>query len=69
MKNNFPKTSFFLSILIFIISVIAFWFLFRIINNNNLAVLVKEQEWQQEFDRRNEIRALDNSIKVVSKYS
>ena len=65
MKRNFPKIPFFLSIAFFIFSLSAFVFFFKLINHHNNESLTKEEKWQKETDRRDEIKALDYSVKII----
>ncbi|MES3032240.1 MAG: hypothetical protein V4699_03305 [Patescibacteria group bacterium] len=65
MKSNFPKIPLFLSIMFFIVSLSAFLFLHKTINNSNAESQSKETEWKSEALRRDAIKALDNSIKMI----
>ncbi len=65
MKNTFPKIPFLLSIIFFIFSVAVFVFFFRLINERNEESQIKEEKWQKETDRRDEIKALDYSVKII----
>jgi len=64
-QNNFPKIPFFLSIIFFGISLFIFLFFYRAININNKESQSKELEWQTEMQRREAIKTLDNSVKMV----
>ena len=65
MKNNFPKIPFFISILFFCLFFLAFLYLYKEINNNDEESQSAESEWQIEAQRRDEIRALENSVKII----
>ena len=65
MKNNFPKIPFFISILFFCLFFSAFLYLYKETNNNDEESRLAESEWQVEAQRRDEIRALNNSIKII----
>src|SRR3989338_9872107 len=65
MQNNFPKVPLLLSIIFFMFSCFAFFFLYREINNNNKKLQLAENEWQVEAFRQDEIKMLENSIKIV----
>ena len=65
MRNNFPKTSFLLSLIFFIFSCAVFVFLFLQIKNKNEETQSKELAWQTETLRRDEIKALDHSVKII----
>lgn len=65
MQNNFPKIQFFSSIFFLFISLFAFFYFFRTINTNYDEFALKELEWQTESDRREGIKALDRSVKMI----
>ena len=65
MKNNFPKTSFLISLLSFCVFLFIFVSFYRAINNNNKESELKELKWQKEALKRDEIRSLDNSIEII----
>lgn len=65
MQNNFPKISLLLSTTFFCISLFAFFFFYKMLNNNNQELQLKEEKWLSETLRRDEIRALDHSIKTI----
>lgn len=65
MKNYFPKIPLLLSITFFAILVAAFMFSFQQINNENLEAQLKEGEWHNETERREEIKSLNRSIKII----
>ena len=64
-QNNFPKIPLFLSILFFCVSFSVFLFFFKAIDNNNKELQSKELEWQTETHKRDEIKTLDNSVKII----
>ena len=63
--RNFPKKPLILSILFFCVFLSAFLYLYRQINNKNDELQLKETEFQTEALRRDEIKALDNSVKII----
>jgi hypothetical protein len=65
MKSNIPKKSLFLFTIIFGIVLSLFLYLYREINNKNQESELRETEWQTEAARRDDIKALDNSIKII----
>jgi hypothetical protein len=65
MQSNFPKIPFFLSAAFFILSCLIFVFFYKAINNNNIESQVREEEWQREALRREEIKTLDRSIEII----
>lgn len=65
MKNNFPKIKFFLSAIFFALSCFTLFFFYREINNKKRESQLKEIEWQNEAQRRDEINALDHSVKII----
>lgn len=65
MKNNFPKIPFILSVVFFLFSCSVFVFLLKVINDNNQKSQSKEQAWRAETQKRDEIRALDRSVKII----
>lgn len=65
MQNNFPKIPLFLSAIFFCIFLIVFLFFYRGIKNNNQESQLKESQWHSETLRRNEIKALDRSVRMV----
>lgn len=66
MKNNFPKILFFFSIIFFLLSLVAFLFFYRTINFRNQQSQLKEEKWQIEANRREGIKMLNNSVKMVT---
>jgi hypothetical protein len=65
MKNNFPKIPMFLSAIFFVFFCLAFLFFYKMINSNDKESQLKEGEWQSETTKRDEIRALDYSVKIM----
>jgi hypothetical protein len=65
MQGNFPKIPFFSSLIVFVFSCALFFFAYRAINNNNKELRLSEGQWQAEAQRRDEIRAIDQSVKVI----
>jgi hypothetical protein len=65
MKNNFPKIPLIFSAIFFCLSLVAFLFFYKAIGNNNKESQLREAEWQTETNRRNEIKTLDNSVKMI----
>jgi len=65
MQSNFPKVPFFISIIFFILSCLLFVYLNRLINSDDKEVRAKEERWQIEARRRDEIKALDRSVRVI----
>lgn len=64
-QSNFFKMPLFLSVIFFCISFFLFFFFFRVINSNNKESQLREGEWQSETLRRDGIKALDNSVKII----
>ena len=67
MQNNFPKIPLFLSVIFFICSTLVFLFFYRAINNNSKELQLREEEWQSETLRRDGLKALDYSVKMIEK--
>ncbi len=65
MKNKFPTTSLFVSVAIFLISMCGFLYLYKEINQNNQAWQMKDTEWRTETLRRENIKKLDDSVKMI----
>lgn len=65
MQNKFSKMPLFLSILFLGISLFFFLYLFRKTNENNQKLQIAENEWQREILRRDEIKMLDRSVKII----
>jgi hypothetical protein len=64
-KSTFPKIPFLFSILFFALSVTAFIFFYRTIEDKQGEFQTQEKKWVAETERRNEIKALDRSVKMV----
>ncbi len=64
-QSNFPKISLFFSAIFLIFSCLIFFFFYRAINNNEKESQAKELEWRNESFRRDEIKTLDRSIKII----
>jgi len=67
MKNNFPKIPLLISSLLFFICLFVFLYLYKDIKNNNKESQLAETQWQTEALRRDEIKMLDYSIKIIEK--
>ncbi|MFA6273718.1 MAG: hypothetical protein WC662_00990 [Candidatus Paceibacterota bacterium] len=65
MKFKFKKGSLIFSILFLVFSCTAFFLLYREINSNNIESEKMFLDWQTETVRRNEISALDRSMKNI----
>src|SRR3989338_5285050 len=65
MQNNFPKISFSLSVIFFVFSCVAFLYFWRGTNDNYNKLFISSGLWQEEASRREEIRSLDHSIKII----
>lgn len=65
MQPTFPKKPLILSIIFFIFSGLVFIFLLREINNKREISQLAEEKWQTETLRRENTKALLNSIKIV----
>ncbi|HTE48300.1 MAG TPA: hypothetical protein VK675_00120 [Candidatus Paceibacterota bacterium] len=65
MQSNFPKIPFFGSVIFFIVSCLFLIYFSRLINNNDSVAQLKESQWQIETQRRDEIKALDRSVKII----
>jgi uncharacterized protein YkvS len=71
MQNNphnfkkFKKMPFLFSILLLIFSCTVFFFLYKQINDNKKIAEKEQIEWQNETDRRNEIKSLERLIKEI----
>ena len=66
MQSNFPKVPFFLSISFFLLCLFSFLFLYQQVNNKNSLIEQAQSSWQTEAMRRNKIKSLDNSIKIIA---
>src|SRR3989344_9313610 len=65
MQSNFPKTPIVISIIFLLCSVAALFFSYRAIQNNDRKTREATIEWQREATKRDEIRQLDNSVKLI----
>lgn len=65
MQSNFPKIQLILSSILFFACLVSFAFIFRAIDNNNRELELKETTWQKEFIRREDIKKLDRSVKII----
>jgi len=65
MKSNFSKIPIFLSVIFFSIFLAAFLFFYKTITANDQESRMKEEEWQNEAERREEIKSLDRSVKII----
>lgn len=65
MKRNFPKTPFFISLIFCICSCLVFLYFHGVVNGNNEKSQLMEDEWQTEELKREEIKTLDHSIKII----
>src|SRR6185436_9428895 len=66
IQDSLAKIPLILSILFLALSCCAFFFFHREINIKNKELQSREEEWQSEVNRRVEIKALDNSIKIIT---
>ena len=65
-QSNFPKIPFFLSMLFLCIFLVAYSYSYKAINKNDIETRTKDAAWQKEEQRREEIRQLDNSIRIIA---
>ncbi|MFA5778057.1 MAG: hypothetical protein WC870_01010 [Candidatus Paceibacterota bacterium] len=63
---NFKKKPLIISIVFLLFSCLAFFFLYKEINNNKKIEELAQTEWQNEANRREGIKLLDRSIKTIS---
>ena len=66
-NNNFPKIPLLISVIFFAFSCFAFFFFFKEIKSNNEESQLRESKWQEETLRRDGIKALDHSVKVIER--
>ncbi len=66
MKNNPQKIYLFLSAMFLLLSCFIFYFLYRQINQKNSQSEQILMEWQKEAMRRDEIKSLEHSIKILA---
>lgn len=67
MRNNLQKIQLSLSFLFLVLSCLSFYFLYREINSNKEEGEQANVEWQMEVDRRDEIKSLDRSVKMIDR--
>lgn len=67
MQNNFPKIPLFLSLAFFGISLSLFFYFYREINSNNKESQNQNLQWQSQALKRDEIKTLDYSMKIIEK--
>src|SRR6185369_7104981 len=65
-QNYYPKTSLVLSLLFLCVSLVAYFYAYKTINSNDAETRTKEEAWDKEAQRSEEIRQLDNSIRIIS---
>lgn len=65
MPSNFPKIPLFVSLIIFSLSCVASVFFYRVIDDKNKEAEQRETKWHTEAERREEIKTLDNSVKII----
>src|SRR3989344_1642515 len=67
MKNNFSKPPVLYFSILFCVLLFAFLYFYRQTNNNHKKAEIAEVEWLVETFRRDKIKALEHSIKVIEK--
>ena len=67
MKYNFPKSLFFLSIVLLVFSSLSFVFLYKKIKENQTVSAQKMEEWQVENQKRNNIKSLEHLVQSVDR--
>jgi len=65
MKNKFKNFSIFLSITLFIVVAVAFYLFYKEIKNKNVNSEKIITIWQTEDSRRNEIKTIMKSVKII----
>lgn len=65
MQNKFKKSLIFISIIILILFIVAFWFLYNQVQKKNVNSEKVLTEWQVEDARRNEIKTIMKSIQTI----
>jgi len=65
MQNNLTKIQLSVSIIFLFFSIFIFSFTYYLINKSDIGFKVKEEKWQIEKFKRDEIKALDHSVKAV----
>ncbi|HEV7424451.1 MAG TPA: hypothetical protein VGO21_04650 [Candidatus Paceibacterota bacterium] len=66
MIKFFQKIPLFLSILFLVFSSAVFFYFYNQVENKNNQSQIKESDWQREVARRNEVKMLDHSVKIIS---
>lgn len=66
MPNHFPKLALPLSVVFFVFSCTAFYFLYQKINKNNIIAEENNIVWQNEANRRDILSSMDRSIKAIA---
>ena len=64
--QNFKKTLFFSSIFFFVFSLLVFYFLYKETNKNKKVAEDTLIDWQNEKQKRDEIKSLDTLVKSIS---
>ncbi len=67
MQNNFPKIPLALSIIFFVLSCLTFFLVYRETNSNYQKSGRASVQWQSQARRRDEMKSLDHSIKIIEK--
>ncbi len=65
MKNKTPKIQLFFSTLFLLLSLGVYFVLYKGVNDNDRESRTREETWQQESKRRQDIKTLDHSVKVI----
>ena len=65
MKNTFFKMQLIVCLLILILSFVGLFFFYKNINQKNETVLTKALAWKTEAQKREEIKSLDRSVKLI----
>lgn len=65
MKNNFYNKTIFLAALFLVLCLLIFLFFYREINKNKNLITEAQTKWQKEASRREEIKSLDQSVKII----
>ncbi len=65
MQSNFPKIPLFFSATFFVLSLSIFLFAYKLTNDNNQGSEMKETKWQTEAARREGIKTLESSVKMI----
>ena len=67
MQDNTPKIHLAFSVIFLLCSSFVFVYFYRATQGNNQKSEIAETEWQNETLKRNDIKALDHSIKIIEK--